>query len=97
MEYSMGEIGRTELEHIIGLYNERNDNTKRHRIALEMKQNADKFTYLESIIADKFLKKTIGQMLQELREYISPQEKLDWEINKAQQQLDRLRAERASL
>lgn len=97
MEYSMGEIARTELEHIIGLHNERNDNTKRHRIALEIKQNSVRFAYLESIIADKFLKKTIGQMLQELREYISPQEKLDWEINKAQQQLDRLRAERNSL
>lgn len=97
MEYSMGEIARTELEHIIGLYNERNDNTKRHRIALEIKQNAVRFAYLESIIADKFLRKTIGQMLQELREYISPQEKLDWEINKVQQQLDRLRAERTSL
>ena len=71
MDYSIGEIARKELQHIIKLYEQRNDID---RINKDLKENKVKYDYLSKTIADEYLKKTIGRILEELYRQVQEQE-----------------------
>ena len=71
MAYSIGEIARKELQHIIKLYEQRNDID---RINKDLKENKAKYDYLSKTIADEYLKKTIGRILEELYRQVQEQE-----------------------
>lgn len=92
MDYSIGEIARKELQHIIKLYEQRNDID---RIKNDLKENKEKYDYLSKTIADEYLKKTIGRILEELyRQVQTPRELLDNKIQTMEKELKRLRKKR---
>ena len=64
MKYPMGEIAREVLDRIITLYGKRDED--RERALKDLSDNKDYYYYVESIIADPYLKSTIHRMLNEL-------------------------------
>lgn len=93
MDYSIGEIARKELQHIIKLYEQRND----IEIKKDLKENKEKYDYLSKTIADEYLKKTIGRILEELyRKVQTPRELLDNKIQILEEELNLLRKERGN-
>lgn len=102
MDYSIGEIARKELQHIIKLYEQRDDIDT---IKNDLKENKEKYDYLSKIIADEYLKKTIGRILEELYRQVQEQEQdqeqdpkkvLEDKIQTLEEELNRLKKERGN-
>lgn len=95
MKYSFGENARKELDHIIMLYNHKNDLNNKE-LTKDLIENRDKYDYIESLIADEYLKRVIDDMLRTLYQKMSlVQEKtLDQQIFEMEQQLKKLKEER---
>lgn len=94
MDYSIGEIARKELQHIIKLYEQRNDID---RIKNDLEENKEKYDYLSKTIADEYLKRTIGRILEELyrkEQEQDPKKVLDNKIQTLKEELKRLKKER---
>jgi hypothetical protein len=97
MDYSIGEIARKELQHIIKLYEQRDDIDA---IKKDLKENKEKYDYLSKTIADEFLKKTIGRILEELYRQVQdqdPKKVLEDKIQTLEEELKRLRKKEGKL
>lgn len=64
MKYPMGEIARRVLDHIISLYNKKDE--EKECVQNDLNKNKDYYSYVKGIIADPYLKSTIHKMLNEL-------------------------------
>lgn len=65
MDYSIGEVARTNIEEIIQLYNERDNHENKKINEQKFQKNRQRYYYILSIIADEYLNKMIGRMLRE--------------------------------
>ena len=80
------------MQQFIKLYEQSNDID---RIKNDLKENKEKYDYLSKTIADEYLKKTIGRILEELyRQVQTPRELLDNKIQTMEKELKRLRKKR---
>lgn len=94
MDYSIGEIARQELQHIIKLH-EKLRNGEIDKIKVDLKKNKIKYAYLCKTISDEYLKKNIEGMWIDLsRQVLGPKETLENEIRTIEERLKELKKER---
>lgn len=105
MEYSIGEIARNELQHIISIYERikenRNCNTNNNytqdfnTIKYDLAENKNKYEYIVKTISDEYLRKTISNILNEIYNVVFGRKaSLDEEIQKTRKRLEELEQER---
>lgn len=95
MEYSMGEIVRKELQHIISLHEQAKNKIKMDDIEKDLVENKKKYDYLSKTISDEYLSRTIRGMLLELySSVLGRKEALDEEIKATKEKLESLEMER---
>ena len=94
MEYSIGEMARIELQHIIDLYDHfRNNNID--ALKDDLTKNKEKYDYLRKTISDEYLRRTIEGMLAELYlEAFGRKAAIDNKIQVMREQLVELEKER---
>ena len=66
MEYSIGEMARIELQHIINLYEQLSNKNNLDAMKEDLTKNREKYDYLCKTIADEYLRRAIKGMLAEL-------------------------------
>ena len=63
MDYSIGEVARTNIEEIIYLYNESDKKSEIQQNMQQYRQHRQRYKYIVSIVADEYLKQMITRML----------------------------------
>lgn len=66
MDYSIGEIAKQNIEEIISLYNNINIEDIQQLNRVKFQANRAKYRYIASIVADEYLRKRIGEMVDEM-------------------------------
>lgn len=95
MEYSIGEIARIEIQHIIRLHEHLSAGKKSEEIKNDLAKNKAKYDYLSQTIADEYLRRTVKTMLSDLyREVFGRKTALDEEIKQTKEKLLALEEER---
>lgn len=95
MEYSIGEIARIEIQHIIMLHERLGYDDKWEEIKDDLIKNKAKYDYLSQAIADEYLRRTVKIMLSDLyREVFGRKTALEEEIKQAKEKLFALEEER---
>lgn len=95
MDYSIGEIARTELHHIISLHEQVRNKNQKDVLKQDLAKNKGKYDYLSKTIADEYLRRTIKSMLTELyAEVLGRKAALDNEIQCMRERLMKLENER---
>lgn len=95
MEYSIGEMARIELQHIIDLYDQFRSKNNLDVLKEDLTKNKKKYDYLRKTISDEYLKRTIDGMLAELYTKVPDRkEAIDYEIQIIREQLVKLEKER---
>lgn len=95
MEYSMGEISRKELQHIITMYEQMRNKSQRDALIKDLTENKKKYDYLSKTIADEYLRRTFKRMLAELYgELLGKKAAIDNEIQLMRERLLELEKER---
>ena len=95
MDYSVGEISRKELQHIIDLHEQMRNKNQMDALEKDLKVNKKKYDYLSKTIADEYLRRTIKGMLTELyAEVLGRKVALDEEIQSMRERLLVLEKER---
>jgi len=95
MEYSIGEIARKEIQHIINLHEQLRNKSHKDDLEKDLATNKRKYDYLSNTIADEYLRRTIKTMLVELYgEVLGRKTALDEEIQQAKERLMALEEER---
>lgn len=95
MEYSIGEMARQELQHIIDMYERMRNRSQADDLQKDLTTNRAKYDYLGKTIADEYLRRTIKGMLTELyAEVLGRKAALDTEIQSMRQRLVELEKER---
>lgn len=94
MDYSIGEIARHELQHIIKLH-EQLRNNEIEKIKKDLIKNKEKYDYLGRTIADEYLRKSINRMLIDLyKKGLGRKVALENEILTTEEHLKKLKKER---
>ena len=95
MEYSIGEMARQELQHIIDMYERMRNRSQADDLQKDLTTNRAKYDYLGKTIADEYLRRTIKGMLTELyAEVLGRKAALDTEIQSMRERLVELEKER---
>ena len=95
MEYSIGEIARKEIQHVIRLHEMLCAGEKMGELKEDLTKNRVKYDYLGQTIADEYLKRTVQTMLSELYgEVFGRKRALEEEIKQAKERLQALEEER---
>lgn len=95
MDYSIGELARKELHHIIGLHEQMRNKNQMDMIKQDLTKNKGKYDYLSKTIADEYLRRSIKGMLAELyAEVLGRKAALDNEIQSMREKLMELEKER---
>lgn len=95
MDYSVGEIARKELQHIITLHEQLRNGWQINTIKEDLEINREKYDYISQLIADEYLKRTISGMLAELySSLLERKTSLDAEIKMTKARLKVLEEER---
>lgn len=100
IDYSIGEVAKDNIEEIIKLFNRKND-TKWHQLNREQYlKNKKRYKYISSILADDYLCKCIGSMIDSLDVKFSLEadvELLDRKIREVRKELQSLENKRRNL
>lgn len=95
MEYSIGEMARIELQHILDLYDQFRNNNILDAIKEDLTKNKEKYDYLRKTISDEYLRRTIEGILVELySEAFGRKAAIDNKIQVMREQLLELEKER---
>ena len=95
MDYSIGELARTELHHIISLHEQMRNKNQKDVLKQDLAKNKSKYDYLSKTIADEYLRRTIKSMLTELyAEVLGRKAALENEIQSMRERLMKLENER---
>lgn len=95
MDYSIGELARKELHHIISLHEQMRNKNQIDILKKDLTKNKGKYDYLSKTIADEYLRRTIKSMLTELyAEVLGRKAALDDEIQTMRERLMELEKER---
>jgi len=97
MKYPMGESARKLIESLLDAYNNNQDNSK----ILRIRERIEFYKYLESIVGDPYLRKTISIMLDSILEnkkadidkLKTHRERIEKELEKVNEQIDMMNYE----
>ena len=96
MEYSIGEMARIELQHIIDLYDQFRNNNIIDALKEDLTMNKEKYDFLRKTISDEYLRRTIEGILAELySEAFGRKAAIDNKIQVMREQLLELEKERS--
>jgi hypothetical protein len=95
MDYSVGEIARKEIQHIISLHELLRTGGNMVALKEDLEKNKDKYDYISKTIADEYLRKSVKTMLIELySKLLGRKAALEEEIKLAKERLTALEEER---
>lgn len=96
MEYSIGEMAKIELQHIIDLYDQFRNNNIIDALKEDLTMNKEKYDFLRKTISDEYLRRTIEGILAELySEAFGRKAAIDNKIQVMREQLLELEKERS--
>lgn len=90
LDYSIGDVARKNVEDIIMLYNSRYDKERKQENRQYYLTEKSRLQYVAEHVADDYLRKTVGEMMDELAEMYEGEESLDERIAKAKEELESL-------
>ena len=94
MDYSIGEVARTNIEEIIYLYNESDKQDEIQKNMQQYRQHRQRYKYIVGIVADEYLKQMITRMLCKCESVYmhsdSSVHELEEEINQKREELAQL-------
>ncbi len=95
MDYSVGEIARKEIQHIISLYELPKSGGSMVALKEDLVKNKAKYDYISKTIADEYLRRSVKTMLIELySKVLGRKAELEEEIKLAKERLTALEEER---
>ncbi len=94
MDYSIGEVARTNIEEIIYLYNESDKQDEIQKNMQQYRQHRQRYKYIVGIVADEYLKQMITRMLYKCESIymhgVGDVHELEEEINQKREELAQL-------
>lgn len=100
MDYTVGDLSRTQVEEILKLYNEFSVCKDKTRLISQRVESWERYRYVAALIADEYLHGLVERMMSEMEEYLPPKgggEDIDQMILEAEKHLQKLRARKEEL
>lgn len=100
MDYTVGDLSRTQVEEILKLYNEFSVCKDKTRLISQRVESWERYRYVAALIADEYLHGLVERMMSEMEEYLPPKgggEDIDHMILEAEKHLQKLRARKEEL